>query len=213
MKNKANKRYVLAGLTGPTGSGKTTAARAMKDDGCYVIDCDIIAKEVLIYNKKCINEILECFGQDLIDSEGLIKRKELAGRAFKSKQDTKLLNKITHHYIIEEVMLRARNIIAKDKEAVIIIDAPVLFESGLDKECDLTIAVIAPYEIRRERIMKRDNISNEAAKKRMSAQQEDSFYLSRCDYHLDGSKDSKYLYGESKKLIADIREKIYAKAD
>ncbi len=173
----------IIGLTGLTGAGKSTVAQKLMAYGCYHIDADKVAREVINNNENVKNKLKERFGCDVINADGTTNRPLLASRAFADEESTLDLNAITHPAVIEEIKS-----IIKDMEEVgyrgIIIDAIALFESGLDSLCDFNVTVIAPKEIRLERIMKRDNITEEKALERINAQKDESFFTSHADFVL-----------------------------
>ena len=173
----------IIGLTGLTGAGKSTVAQKLMAYGCYHIDADKVAREVINNNENVKNKLKKRFGTDVINADGTTNRPLLASRAFADEESTNALNEITHPAVIEEIKS-----IIKDMEEVgyrgIIIDAIALFESGLDSLCDFNVTVIAPKEIRLERIMKRDNITKEKALERINAQKDESFFTSRADFVL-----------------------------
>lgn len=173
----------IIGLTGLTGAGKSTVAQKLMAYGCYHIDADKVAREVINNNENVKNKLKERFGSDVINDDGITNRPLLASRAFADEQSTNDLNAITHPAVTEEIKS-----IIKDMEEIgyrgIIIDAIALFESGLDKLCDFTVAVIAPQDIRLERIIKRDNISEEKALERINAQKDESFFTEKADFVL-----------------------------
>ena len=151
--------------------------------GCYHIDADKVAREVINNNENVKNKLKEYFGDDVINEDGTTNRPVLASRAFASEDNTNALNEITHPAVTEEIQS-----IIKDMEDVgyrgVIIDAIALFESGEDKLCDFTVAVVAPEDIRLERIMKRDNITEEKALERINAQKDEKFFTEKADFVL-----------------------------
>lgn len=173
----------IIGLTGLTGAGKSTVAQKLMAYGCYHIDADKVAREVINNNENVKNKLKERFGSDVINTDGTTNRPLLASRAFADEQSTLDLNDITHPAVIEEIKS-----IIKDMEEVgyrgVIIDAIALFESGLADLCNFNVAVVAPKEIRLERIMKRDNITEEKALERINAQKDESFFTSKADFVL-----------------------------
>lgn len=173
----------IIGLTGLTGAGKSTVAQKLMAYGCYHIDADKVAREVINNNENVKNKLKERFGSDVINTDGTTNRPLLASRAFADEESTNALNKITHPAVIEEI----KSIIKDMKEVGyrgIIIDAIALFESGLDSLCDFNVTVIAPKEIRLERIIKRDNITEEKALERINAQKDESFFTNKADFVL-----------------------------
>ncbi len=173
----------IIGLTGLTGAGKSTVAQKLMAYGCYHIDADKVAREVINNNENVKNKLKERFGSDVINTDGTTNRPLLASRAFADEESTNALNEITHPAVIEEI----KSIIKDMKEVGyrgIIIDAIALFESGLDSLCDFNVTVVAPKEIRLERIIKRDNITEEKALERINAQKDESFFTNKADFVL-----------------------------
>lgn len=203
-------RIFLLGLTGPTGSGKSTAARAAREWGAKVIDADQVARMVVEPGTPCLRELAEEFGNDIILADGTLNRPLLAGRAFSSPERTECLNAITHPWITQEVKRRMKAL-AEEGNNIIVLDAPLLYESGEDVLCDAVAVVTAPEEVRLRRIMQRDGISREQAEQRMSAQQEEEFYTKRADYRLDGSGRSERLHQATWELLDTLREEKHDK--
>ena len=173
----------IIGLTGLTGAGKSTVAQKLMAYGCYHIDADKVARDVINKDENVKNKLKKRFGCDVVNGDGTINRPVLASRAFADEQSTSDLNLITHPAVTKEIQS-----IIKDISEVgyrgIIIDAIALFESGEDALCDFTVAVVAPKEIRLERVMKRDNITEEKALERINAQKDESFFTSKADFVL-----------------------------
>lgn len=171
----------IVGLTGPTGAGKGYVSEYLEKLGCYVSDTDGIAREITMKDSPFLGILAKNFGQDIIDENGELKRKLLAERAFKTKESQTLLNSLMHPEIIRISVERCKEALKKGAVAAVI-DAPLLFEAGADKYCDTVIAVIAPEEIRIERIMNRDNITREQALSRISVQNDDDFYTQKSEF-------------------------------
>lgn len=165
------------GLTGPTGAGKSAVSVVAKELGFQVINCDIIARRATEKGSIGLLRLAAVFGEDILNPDDTLNRKVLAEKAFSSKENTELLNKTLLPYI-------ARLIDAEIKSDKVLLDAPTLFESGVDSECDFTVAVLADSEIRLSRIIARDNIDETAARLRMSAGKDDAFYIEKADYIL-----------------------------
>lgn len=176
---KLIKAVPLIGLTGPTGAGKSTIAGLLEQRGFAVIDCDKEARLLTGQDGGCLTQLSRAFGEDIIKN-GELDRRLLAERAFADRESTELLNKIMHPHIINSTLSKAAESLKAGVPAVI--DAPLLFECGIEKHCDASIVVMAPRELRLERIIKRDGISESQAKNRQAAQHGDDYYLSRADY-------------------------------
>lgn len=196
-------KTVIIGLTGPTGAGKTTVAAELQRLGCDIIDCDAVAKEAVDNSRECIEQLCSKFGNDIIDENGRLKRRELAHRAFSSEQNSNALNQIVHPVALKRVIDQI-TCLRNSRITAIIVDAPLLFESGWDSLCDVTIAVTAPREIRLERIMKRDAINKETANERINAQHGDDYYTEKTDYWIDGSKNLEQVAAETKRILNSI---------
>ncbi len=167
----------ILGVTGGSGCGKSAFCRELSRLGAYVIDADIVARQIVEKGMPALAEIKTEFGEEYLNSDGTLNRKKLGELVFSSPLKLEKLNKITHKYITEEINKKL-----KEKNGGLrIIDAALLFESGLDKICDRTVCVLASRDVRAERIMVRDAISQTAAYSRIEAQQNDEFYKKRAD--------------------------------
>lgn len=195
---------VIIGLTGPTGAGKSTVAGLMQQLGCAVIDCDVTAKRVLVECQPCIEELKLEFGADIIDEKGQVDRRLVARRAFASPEKTKRLNAITHPWIRKEIL---KEIAAFQKQGYefIVVDAPLLFESGANKLCEKILAVVAPQPVRLERIILRDGIDHELALARIGAQHPDAYYIEQSDAFLTGDVDRAELQRQVAQLLKEWR--------
>ena len=171
----------VIGLTGKTGAGKSTVAAFLKEKGCFIIDGDKIAREILLPGEPAVKELADCFGEDIILTDGNIDRKKLAARAFADAESTDKLNRITHPRITER-FIKERDSAEKDGYSIAVIDAAALLESDCKKLCSFFIVVTAPEEIRLERILSRDGITKEQALTRIKAQKSDEYYFSQADY-------------------------------
>lgn len=170
----------IFGLTGKTGAGKSTIALKLKALGGYVIDGDLIARNITQKGKPALRELAKEFGCDIIEEDGTLNRKLLASRAFKDKQSTARLNEITHPLIKEEFEEELR-LAENEGYPFALIDAAALLESSCKDLCEKIIVVTAPEEIRLHRILERDSITKEQALTRMNAQFPDEYYFEKAD--------------------------------
>ncbi len=168
------------GLTGKTGAGKSTVCEYLKKKGCFIIDGDKIARDILLPGKPAVNELADAFGEDIILPDGNIDRRTVAKRAFSSPENTDLLNRITHPHITKEFILYIDKA-EKEGFKAAVIDAAALLESDCKNLCKRIAVVTAPEEIRLGRILQRDNITEEDALTRIRAQKDDGYYFSQAD--------------------------------
>lgn len=169
----------LVGLTGKTGAGKSTVSKYLQEKGAYIIDGDIVARQVLTEDKNLIPRLCEAFG-DILTTDGTLDRKALARAAFSAPESTALLNSLMHPAINSFIRKQAEK--AFEDSDVVVVDAAAIIESGFADECDILLVAHAPVEVRKSRVMARDNISESDALVRINGQKEDDFYLSRADY-------------------------------
>lgn len=176
---------MIIGITGGTGCGKTTALDVIKELGGVVLDCDAIYHELLNSDTALLAAIEARFPGTV--ENGVLQRKKLGAIVFNDSAALEDLNRITHGAVKEEVL---RRLSPAPKLAAI--DAIGLFESGLDKLCKLTVAITAPEEIRIQRLMARDSITQEYAKARIDAQPSREAFQKLCDYCLenDGTRQA-----------------------
>ncbi len=171
------KKFVF-GITGPTGSGKTTVSNLFRDKGIHVIDCDKIAAYVTEKKHDCIEELRDAFGDTVFNVDGTLNRPSLASIVFGNDEKLKLLNKITHKYIKEQIEKE----ITDSKADIIAIDGAVIIGSPVMDICEKLLVVIADTDVRLKRIMKRDNISFDSAQKRISSQMSNEEYERYADF-------------------------------
>ncbi len=190
---------IIIGLTGPTGAGKSSAATICKKLSVKHIDCDIIARKATEKGEEGLTAVCEVFGNDILNTDGTLNRKVLAKKAFKDADSTELLNK-TLLPIVKKMVLKE---IDCDK---VLLDAPTLFESGIDKICYKTVAVLSDKEIRLKRILARDNITTEQALLRINAGKNDDFYKEKCDFVIYNNADENTFMDDFLNLLKEIFE-------
>lgn len=178
----------VLGITGNSGTGKTKISKIIsKQYNAKIIDADEIAKSLSKKGTKYFEEIVNCFGTEIICGNGELNRVKLAKIVFNSKEKMNILNEITEKYVVEEIIDEIEKYSKIEK--LVVIDVPLLFESKLNEKCEKTIGIIAPKKIKIERICERDFISEEAAEERLSAQKSDEFFMEKCDYIITNDGD------------------------
>lgn len=199
---------IVLGLTGPSGAGKGALARAFREFGIPSLDTDAIYHELLIPPSPCLDALVKAFGPGILTATGELNRPALAALVFAEGASPALhqtLNRITHRFILDETRSRLCRYEKEGKFAVLV-DAPLLYESGFDGECHRVIAVVAPRHLRLARIMARDGIGIDAAEARFRAQKDDTFYSERADFVVcnDGNQENLHLAAE--RILEKLKE-------
>lgn len=200
----AGQKRVVIGITGGTGSGKTSALEAIRDLGGRVIDCDEVYHEMLRDSAE-LRHAIEVKFHGVFNSDGTLDRKKLGELVFENKERMEQLNEVIYRFIVPEVQRRCQ------AGELVAVDAINLIESGAEALCDRTVAVTAPAELRVRRIMARDGIDERYARMRISAQKSDEFYRGKCDYELSNTAETPEDFREIardffRRLIGELRE-------
>lgn len=185
---------MIVGITGPTGSGKTTALNVIREMGGCVLDLDAVYHGLLKTDAGLLRELDARFPGVIRNGE--LDRKALGNIVFADKQALSDLNAITGKYILAET---DRQLEAAQRQGVPIaaIDAINLLEGDLPERCHVTVAVTAPVEIRVGRLMERDGISEEYARLRISAQQPNEYFEAHCDHTLRNGEGTQEAFAQS----------------
>ena len=190
----------VLGLTGQSGAGKSKAAEAFDACGAFVSDCDKTYRELLYKNSPLVKEIRKAFPK--VIKCGLLDRAALSAIVFSDKEKLKLLNRITHRAILDDVRRQLKQAY-KDGYKLAVVDASQLFEAKFDRECTAVIGVCAKEETRISRIMKRDGITEEQARARLASQHNEDFFRVYCDRIIDNDGDEKELFEKAAKVAIE----------
>lgn len=187
----------IIGVTGSSGAGKDTLCEILENKyNAEIVDADKIAKELSKKGTMYLKSIVDCFGSKIVNRQGELNRKKLASIIFEDEKKREELNKLTFIYVVDEIKRR----ISKLKKDIIVVNAPLLFESNLNQICDFVIAIIADRNIQIERIMKRDNLTKEAAEKRLNMQNSNEYFEENADYIIHNKESLKDLEKQLKKI-------------
>lgn len=195
----------VIGVTGGIGSGKSTVSRILKDLGAKIVDADKIARKILVKGGKPLEDVVNYFGKEILDSDGELNRKKLADIVFNKSEKLTVLNKITHGYIAEEIIKAVSSYKADNAADIIVIDAPIPIEHGFIDQSDEIWVVTANREVRISRIMERNGLSREDAEKRIDSQQSDEAYLSIADEIIVNEGSIEELENTVAKLFVKIK--------
>uniref|UniRef100_A0A1B6CV28 Bifunctional coenzyme A synthase n=2 Tax=Clastoptera arizonana TaxID=38151 RepID=A0A1B6CV28_9HEMI len=161
-------RPYIVGLTGGSASGKTSISKFLKTLGAGIINCDIVAHELYKVSTPTYDQIVQEFGNDILDTDGSIDRRKLGGLVFNNKEKLNKLNSILWPLIIEYCISEAKELY-KSGHKIVVLDAAVLLSAGWQEFCHEVWVSIVPPEEAIKRLSERNNISSEEAQKRVEA--------------------------------------------
>ena len=197
---------LVIGLTGSSGSGKSTDSQMLQEQEFDVINCDSVARDVVRPGSPCLNAIFEAFGETVRGMDGTLNRRLLADIVFHDKKKLEKLNSIMYPQITADIKDLLRQYQANGSEFAVL-DAPTLFESGADSLCDCTVSVISNDPLRIKRIMERDNIEEAMAISRLRSQYPNEFYIQRSDYIIKNIGTLTQLKLQTQELISELRNR------
>ncbi len=205
-------KMLVVGLTGSIVSGKTTVARIMKELGAEVIDADRIARDIVRPHEKAWKQIVDCFGEEILNGNQEINRKELGRIAFSNPEKLQLLNQITHPEIIASIKKKIRQFRKwSERDIICVIDAPLLFEARMERLMDRVIVVYLTREKQVKRLHLRDGLTGEEATKRIASQMPIEEKVKLADYVIDNCQTYEkteeqvfQVWSELQKILADL---------
>lgn len=190
----------VVGITGTSGSGKSTVAGIIQQNyNAQIIDADQIAKELTQQDTEYLRKITKTFGEEILEN-GKLNRKKLADIIFSDKKQKEKIDKLTQKYVVDEIKKQVK----ESKNKLVLLDVPLLFETKLNEICDITIGVITDKKQKIERICKRDNIEEKQALARLSNQKDDKFFSNNCDYIVKNCKEEE-LKEEIRKILPKLQ--------
>lgn len=167
---------ILVGLTGGIGSGKSTVAARLSELGCHVVDADAVAREIVEVGQPALDDLVETFGDGILQGDGSLDRAALATLAFADDDARERLNDITHPRIaerIEERIASAASTRLDDGEPIVVLDHPLLIENDDTSRFDALVVVIADTDVRLHRLVESRGLEERDARARMRAQADD----------------------------------------
>lgn len=176
---------ITIGLTGGIGSGKSTVSSRLAELGAFIVDADLVAREIVEPGQPALAELAEAF-DGVLNPDGTLNRAELARQAFATPEATEKLNAITHPRIrarTEELFKQGRESSAQ----VLVYDMPLLIENGEVDKVDHVLVVDAPDELRIDRLVQHRGLDEDDARRRIAAQIDRETRLNAADTVLDNS--------------------------
>lgn len=191
------------GLTGGIASGKSTADEFFKKKKIPIIDSDLIAHQIMEIGQNGYKVVVDYFGTDILNDDQTINRRKLGGIVFNDKAKLKKLNELTHplvHQEIKQQMARYR----ANQEKLVVIDVPLLFESGFESLCNGVLVISISPELQIERLMKRNNFTKKEAIVRINNQMPLSEKEKRATYVVANTGT----IGDLEKKLSDLLQEI-----
>ena len=201
---------LLVGLTGGIASGKSTAAAFFQGLGCALVDADSIARQVVQPGSPGLTSLCRHFGRGILDGDGGLNRPRLGKIVFHDPKALARLNEILHPLIIREIHERVEEYRQKEEE-VVLVDAPLLFETGLQAGMDCTVVVYAREATRLERLMERDLLSRYEAMLRLASQLSLEEKVRQADYVIDNEGSLTATEEQVKEIWAELKERAALK--
>jgi len=194
----------VIGLTGGIGTGKSTVSAYLAQKGCIILDADQISRKIGREDVQALAEIRASFGDEFFDEMGNLRRSRLGEEVFGDESKRRLLESIVTRRVIETIDERLEELNNNGFEGIAVVDAPLIFECGMDEDMDECWVVVADLGVRISRIIKRDGLSCENIMERINSQMPDSEKTAKADYIIDNSKDLNHLYGQIDRLLERI---------
>lgn len=196
---------LVVGLTGGMGSGKSTVARMLVERGAHVIDADQVAREVVAPGEPALEELRRRFGDDVIGEDGTLDRAALAAVAFADEEQRQALNAITHPRIAERIVERVRSFSAPPGQPdLIVLDHPLLVETGQAAAMEAVVVVLAPVDVRVQRLAAGRGIDPDDARARIASQADDDQRRAVATHVIDNSGDLARLEAQVERVWADL---------
>lgn len=193
------KKRVVIGITGTLGSGKSTVAEIFAGLGSKVFDADEIVKDIYCRTPGITNKIVKIFGKEVLDKDGKINKKTLSQKAFVNKNTCEKLNKIVHPQVI-----RILNEAISKLKGVIIIDAPLLIESGFYRFVDFIVVIKCPLKLQLQRAAKNSRLPEAVIRRRLACQLSFKNKKRYADFIIDNGGSILQLKAQVKKVYSEV---------
>lgn len=193
----------VIGLTGGIGTGKSTVSAYLAEKGCRIIDADRISHQMTEKGSPCLTEIEAAFGKEVFLQDGSLNRKKLGEVVFSDPEKKAKLEQIITRKVMEKTLAEVE-VCRREQERIVVIDAPLLFECGMQKDTDENWLVVCETEIRFARIAARDGLNEREIRDRIQNQMPTRQKEKLADCIIDNSKDLPWLYGQIDAQLARI---------
>ncbi len=200
------RRFLLVGLTGGIGTGKSTVSRMFRDLGCLIIDADLLAREVVEPGEPAYDKIVAEFGKQILEADGRIDRKKLGALVFTDPAKRKRLEGFTHPEIRRRQAGILAELMTEGFEGIALFDAALLIETGGARNMDRLVVAYADERIQLKRLMLRDDISEAEARERLRSQMPLSLKVKQAHYVVDNSGSRE----ETERRVREVHQALLA---
>lgn len=176
----------ILGLTGGIATGKSTVSRWFAEKGYPIIDADLIARRIVEPGTEGLAKIVAHFGPEIVKKDGSLNREKLGAIVFSQPEKREALNAILKLYIRRSIKEDTAALV-NEKHALIILDIPLLYEAGYEKQCDAVMVVYTTVEVQLKRLMARNNLTEVEALNRIASQESIEDKKMRADYVIDNN--------------------------
>ncbi|MDP7005597.1 MAG: dephospho-CoA kinase [Phycisphaerales bacterium] len=199
-----NSSYPIIGLIGGIGSGKSTIASVLKTNGCVIADADENTS-VVLKDSEVRDQLVQWWGKEILNIDGHVNRKEVSGIVFNDEDERKKLETLIHPRVM--AMQEAQFLAAPSETIALVIDAPLLIESGLDSICDAVIFVDASKETRLQRVINNRGWSEDELEKREYSQLPLDMKRKKADYVVVNEGDLNEVHNQVKQILENIHNR------
>jgi len=193
------------GLTGGLASGKSFVGHSLADLGCYLIEADKLGHAVMEPGAEAYDAIVRQFGREILDPEGRISRRKLSGLVWERPESLEKLNRLVHPPVQAREEARMAEIAQTDPQAIVVVEAAILVETGRYKYFDRLIVVTCSGELQMERALERGSYSREEVLARLARQLPLKEKLRVADYVIDTSGSKEATLVEVRKVYHSLR--------
>ncbi len=194
----------VIGLTGGIATGKSLVTDYLKHRGILVIDADELARAVVRKNQPAYQEIVAAFGPSILKKDGTLDRTRLASIVFDVPEQRKILEAIVHPPVYTEGWKQIHRLMADDPAALVVFSVPLLFETRHEGEVDITVVVYADEAAQVRRLMGRNGLSEEEARKRIAAQMPIEKKRDAADWVIDNRGETSETYRQVDQMLSQF---------
>ena len=195
---------LVIGLTGGIASGKSIISDSLRKMGAVIIDADILSRQVVEPGEEAWRKIWRYFGSQAFNEDRTINRKKLADIIFSDPEKRRILNEIVHPEVLNKTQLLIAQYKKEGLAPLIVVDAPLLIEAGMYKMVDEVWVIAVAEELQVRRVMARDNISLEAALKRLESQMPMEEKLKYAQRVIDNNQDLGHTINQIKEIWREV---------